>query len=235
MLPRKQKKNKIAESIKKETNEFIDYFKSRKKSGVKNCQCCCPFPKDDLSLLERKDKHSELPDIHQFTKQQVEELVWKCPRFTKQKLKKGAFYFEKAPTKDNVMKYTGINNVKTVLKYYGKGNPGYQIKDEDYSDQIKESLMSRLSFNCVFQRIRIPDGGSCCEWIGAALLLSMSETSDYMKDLNVLRKRLKLQAIRLSGNAHDVTQELRSLYAMSLTYDYQPNVHDFLGKYQEGL
>ena len=22
---------------------------------------------------------------------------------------------------------------------------------------------------------------------------------------------------------------------MSLTYDYQPNVHDFLGKYQEGL
>ena len=161
--------------------------------------------------------------------------MWKCPRFTKQRLKKGAFYFEKAPTKDNVMRYTGINNVKTVLKYYGKGNPGYQIKDEDYSDQIKESLMSRLSFNCVFQRIRIPDGGSCCEWIGAALLLSMSETSDYMEDLNALRKLLKLQAIRLSGNAHDVTQELRSLYAMSLTYDYQPNVHDFLGKYQEGL
>ena len=71
--------------------------------------------------------------------------------------------------------------------------------------------MSCLSFNCAFERIRIPDGGSCCEWIGTALLINLDQNSEYIKDLNALRRRIKICQIKLSGNAHDVNQELQSL------------------------
>ena len=106
------------------------------------------------------------------------------------------------------MKYSGINNVKTLIKYYGSGNPGYQIKEDYYYDEIKKTLMSRLSFNCAFERICIPDGGLCCEWIGTALLFNLDRSSEYIKELNALRKRTKIYQIKLSGNVHDVNQDL---------------------------
>ena len=221
----KQNNDSIAEVVALEINTFIRQIKE--DDNVHACQCCTRFPIKQLQHLKQKNIQDDYPDIHQIPSDIVKNLYWKCRRFsTRSGKQKGAFYYKKVLSKDNY--FQGINSIPGLLKVLGPNNPGYMRGKVDYSGEIKSTLLSRLSFNCMFKSAIIPDGGSCCEWIATSLLLSEENSKDYFSYLNGLRKILKIEQLQFPRDAQEINKHLRMLYAFSITYKYEPYIHEYM-------
>jgi len=93
--------------------------------------------------------------------------------------------------------------------------------------------LNRLSLQCNFTGIKIPDGGSCCDWIAGAVILSESNSSIFATYLNTLRKHQNLENLIFGGNSEDIIQEIRLLYSASICYDYDPGVSELLNLDEE--
>ena len=64
------------------------------------------------------------------------------------------------------------------MKILTPTDEGYIHDGTDYSDEILVTFFARLSFKCMFKTADIPDGGSCCEWIPTALIMSKDMKGD---------------------------------------------------------
>ena len=74
----------------------------------------------------------------------------------------------------------------------------------------------------------IPDGGSCCEWIPTALIMSEDMKGEYFSYLNNLWKAMKFESFRFGNKPQEINKNIWILYAFSLTYGYQPSIEDFM-------
>ena len=114
------------------------------------------------------------------------------------------------------------------MKILRPTNEGYIHDDIDYSDEILDTFFARLSFKCMFKAADIPDGGSCCEWISTALIMSEDMKGEYFSYLNDLRKAMKFETFSFGNKPQEINKDIRMLYAFSLTYGYQPSIEDFM-------
>ena len=80
----------------------------------------------------------------------------------------------------------------------------------------------------MFKAADIPDGGSCCEWISTALIMSEDMKGEYFSYLNDLRKAMKFETFSFGNKPQEINKDIRMLYAFSLTYGYQPSIEDFM-------
>ena len=213
----------LAETIDKAIIQFIDQIKNQ--TSLSKCQCCAKFPRKQLHLLKRNNEHENWPDIHQFSDNLVKELYWKCRRF-KRRTEKGAFYYKTIPSESNYK--FGKKSIKSLMKILRPTNEGYIHDDIDYSDEILDTFFARLSFKCMFKAADIPDGGSCCEWIPTALIMSKDMKGEYFSYLNDLRKAMKFETFSFGNKPQEINKDIRMLYAFSLTYGYQPSIEDFM-------
>ena len=76
----------------------------------------------------------------------------------------------------------------------------------DFSDDLKETLLSRLSFKYLFKSAVIPDGGSCCEWIATSLIFNQKIDDEYFSYLNNPRKILKLEVLKFPDDSQDINK-----------------------------
>ena len=216
----------MAHSVLDEINTFIQQLKDT-NDNVKTCQCCVRFPKNKLHCLNHNRLEDDYPDIHQIPKEIVRNLFWTCPRFPqKVQNSKGAFYYKRTPHRGAPIE--GINSIPALLKALGPQNPGYKRGRKDLSNEIKPTLLSRLSFDCLFRSAIIPDGGSCCEWIATSLVLSCNDDKEYFSYLNELRKQLKIGVLEFPQDAQEINKYLRMAYAFSITYEYDPYVNEYM-------
>ena len=125
-----------------------------------------------------------------------------------------------------------MNSIEGLLKVLGPKYPGYMRDQTDYSNGVKEMLLSRLSFNCLFRSAIIPDGGSFCEWIATSLVFSQKIDDEYFSYLNNLRKILKLEVITFPGDSHEINKQLRMSYAFSMRYGYDVYIKECIMNYQ---
>ena len=209
-------------------NEIHLFIKQiEKDDDVTSCQCCIKFPTKKLNLLKKKNEYVEYPDIHQIPKEIVGKLSWNCRRFQKNKKQtKGAFYLKKPINQDYY--YKGINSLEGLLKVLGPENPGYTRNGVNFSNDIKDTLLSRLSFNCLFKNAKIPDGGSCCEWIATSLVSSQKIDDEYFSYLNNMRKKLHLSEIKFPCESQEINKQLRMSYAFSMRYGYDPYIREYM-------
>ena len=100
------------------------------------------------------------------------------------------------------------NSIEGLIKILGPSNPGYEYNGQNYSDEVLGTFFARLSFNCMFKAAEIPDGGSCCEWIATALIMSEDSNGEYFSYLNGLRKAIKFPNFRFPNKPHEINKQL---------------------------
>ena len=225
---RKLRSTKVKESPAQQnyeelSNQVTVYFEDLEKkidNGIK-CQCCPVFPKKQLEHM----KTNKIQDIHDFDHNVLMNLRWTCPR-TK-KTGRGAFYTKRLPSKNNP-----IFEKKSILELIKIWKPttlwDFRTENNNVDGWYKDFLISRLSFNCNFTEIKIPDGGSCSEWLVSTILFSENKESEYGKYLNNLRRLVKIFPYEFSQDKHKTTEKIRLFYAESLYYGYSPNIEELL-------
>ena len=204
-------------------NEVTVYIEALKHiiDDKRKCRCCVPFPKKQVDYIEKK----HIQDIHDFEYNVLKKLRWTCPRTNTKG--RGAFYTTSTPTKNSPL--FELTSIPDVIKIW-KPSTTWEFTQQGYNidDWYKEFLISRLSFKCNFTEIKIPDGGSCSEWLVSTILLSEDEDSEYAQYLNSLRKLIKITPYEFSQDNHKTTKDIRLLYAESLYYGYSPNIEELL-------
>ena len=157
-------------------------------------------------------------------------MNWVCRRTNKPN--KGAFYFKtgfstvnKSVGKDH-FGFTSLDAMLDTLSNDDKRK--YTWQDHNYDTIWEEIFYQRLSCDCNLNKIKIPDGGFCCDFVASSLLYSEELSGDYFKYLNSLRCQLELDEIVF--DKENINQQLRLLYSLSLTYDYNPNIEELMNK-----